>query len=154
MPRYLEMLPVCRRNAEADDASGTQSSTWRVILSRHTTPGAARVIAVFLSALSACVAWVTILCLFLGWHFSIWEEVLWQADLLWCNTGIGLVPAIGYLGWKIPMDMVLSLPAAFGGMFVLSKLRYRSVIEPQCRKCGYILRGLSKPRCPDCGEPI
>ena len=24
----------------------------------------------------------------------------------------------------------------------------------RCRKCRYILRGLSEPRCPECGEPI
>ncbi len=23
---------------------------------------------------------------------------------------------------------------------------------PRCRRCGYILRGLPKPRCPECGE--
>jgi len=23
-----------------------------------------------------------------------------------------------------------------------------------CRKCGYILRGISEPRCPECGERI
>jgi hypothetical protein len=26
--------------------------------------------------------------------------------------------------------------------------------ELHCRKCGYILRGISEPRCPECGEPI
>lgn len=26
--------------------------------------------------------------------------------------------------------------------------------ETRCRKCGYILRGLSEPRCPECGETI
>jgi hypothetical protein len=25
---------------------------------------------------------------------------------------------------------------------------------PRCRKCGYALVGLSKPRCPECGEPV
>jgi hypothetical protein len=24
----------------------------------------------------------------------------------------------------------------------------------RCRKCGYILRGISEPRCPECGEAI
>ena len=23
---------------------------------------------------------------------------------------------------------------------------------PRCRRCGYILRGLTEPRCPECGE--
>jgi hypothetical protein len=26
--------------------------------------------------------------------------------------------------------------------------------ETRCRKCGYNLRGISEPRCPECGEPI
>lgn len=26
--------------------------------------------------------------------------------------------------------------------------------ETRCRKCRYILKGLSAPRCPECGEPI
>lgn len=26
--------------------------------------------------------------------------------------------------------------------------------ELRCRQCGYILRGLSEPRCPECGERI
>ena len=26
--------------------------------------------------------------------------------------------------------------------------------ETQCRKCGYILRGISQPRCPECGHRI
>jgi hypothetical protein len=26
--------------------------------------------------------------------------------------------------------------------------------ETLCRKCGYILRGISEPRCPECGERI
>ncbi|UCC32256.1 MAG: hypothetical protein JSU86_08225 [Phycisphaerales bacterium] len=26
--------------------------------------------------------------------------------------------------------------------------------ETRCRKCKYILRGITDPRCPECGEPI
>ena len=26
--------------------------------------------------------------------------------------------------------------------------------ETHCRKCNYILRGLTEPRCPECGERI
>ena len=26
--------------------------------------------------------------------------------------------------------------------------------ETRCRKCGYILQGISEPRCPDCAERI
>ena len=27
-------------------------------------------------------------------------------------------------------------------------------LETRCRKCNYILRGLTEPRCPECGERI
>ena len=26
--------------------------------------------------------------------------------------------------------------------------------ETRCRRCGYILKGISEPRCPECGEKI
>src|SRR5438128_1143533 len=32
--------------------------------------------------------------------------------------------------------------------------RKRISRETRCRKCGYILRGLTQPRCPECGERI
>ena len=27
-------------------------------------------------------------------------------------------------------------------------------VETRCRKCAYILRGITEPRCPECGEGI
>ena len=39
----------------------------------------------------------------------------------------------------------------------LMTLRYgpkRPDGETRCRKCGYILRGITEPRCPECGEKI
>jgi hypothetical protein len=32
--------------------------------------------------------------------------------------------------------------------------RPRAQEQPSCRRCGYILKGLSEPRCPECGEHI
>lgn len=37
---------------------------------------------------------------------------------------------------------------------VLTRRLERSTRELHCRKCDYILRGLSEPRCPECGESI
>lgn len=39
----------------------------------------------------------------------------------------------------------------------LTRRYYRShphFDETRCRRCGYILRGISEPRCPECGERI
>lgn len=40
------------------------------------------------------------------------------------------------------------------GWVLITVMDARSVGEPRCRKCRYILNGLSEPRCPECGEPI
>jgi len=44
------------------------------------------------------------------------------------------IAVFGSLGWRFPVN--------------------RQSSETRCRKCGYILRGISEPRCPECGERI
>lgn len=36
----------------------------------------------------------------------------------------------------------------------LLRTRRKSIEETRCRKCQYILRGLTEPKCPECGEAI
>ena len=43
---------------------------------------------------------------------------------------------------------------ALVGWLVLALNERARLDETRCRKCGYILRGLSEPRCPECGERI
>jgi hypothetical protein len=40
--------------------------------------------------------------------------------------------------------------------YTLLQQRYGPIVdgETRCRKCGYILRGISEPRSPECGEVI
>lgn len=58
------------------------------------------------------------------------------------------------------MGIVAALPTvviAFTAFGVLTWfLRPRQLIDPEtrCRRCGYILRGITEPRCPECGERI
>lgn len=72
--------------------------------------------------------------------------------------------------WRVvdrPGDIsfVLGLLALFGvsslpilvaaGIFAALSCRPATPAhETRCRKCGYILRGISEPRCPECGERI
>jgi hypothetical protein len=54
--------------------------------------------------------------------------------------------------------LVATVPA-FLGIVIYAWLTQRygpRLIDPEtrCRKCQYILRGISEPRCPECGERI
>ena len=40
------------------------------------------------------------------------------------------------------------------GWSLIVYTQQRGDYETRCRKCKYILKGLSEPRCPECGEPI
>ena len=53
------------------------------------------------------------------------------------------------LGFKL-----LVTSAVFVILRQLMDARGRAGKETRCRKCGYILRGLTEPRCPECGERI
>jgi hypothetical protein len=55
---------------------------------------------------------------------------------------------------QVQMPMAETLSAAAGLGWVLVTLGARRDGETRCRQCRYILRGLSVPRCPECGEAI
>ena len=63
-----------------------------------------------------------------------------------------------YLDWRVPSAyMVLSgmiTVCACLGWVLVTRTTERRDGETRCRTCGYILRGLSEPRCPECGTPI
>jgi hypothetical protein len=61
--------------------------------------------------------------------------------------------------WKLCHAAVTSAPAAVIGVLAYAALTRcfgPTTLDPEsrCRRCGYILRGLSEPRCPECGEGI
>jgi hypothetical protein len=77
------------------------------------------------------------------------------AGLAWVAYGVlpvfNLVDA--YPDVQTPMAVSLTAAACFGwGLSWLE--RRRGDGETRCRRCGHILRGLSEPRCPECGERI
>jgi len=63
---------------------------------------------------------------------------------------------LGY--WHLAYALGTVLPASLLGVAVFAFLTRRHGPQPQvdpysrCRRCGYILHGLSRPRCPECGE--
>ena len=64
-------------------------------------------------------------------------------------------PSIAYRVTGAVMSSLLPLVVAVGVYAHLTK-RYgpRLYGETRCRKCGDILRGISEPRCSECGERI
>lgn len=61
--------------------------------------------------------------------------------------------------WHFAYTIGTILPAALIGVVVYLGLTRRfgsTPVDPhtRCRRCGYILNGLSRPQCPECGERI
>ncbi len=71
-----------------------------------------------------------------------WGWVLFQAWRTWS------VPTV-YIVFPIAVTA-----CACVGWMLLTIAYVRGDGETRCRKCNHILRGLSEPRCPECGEPI
>jgi hypothetical protein len=77
----------------------------------------------------------------------MWAVLAFVATLL--VPGLGDLPTGDYVGGAI---IILSLVA--GAVVLYRSLRFPSDDEPVCQRCGYSLRGLPEPRCPECGEPF
>lgn len=52
------------------------------------------------------------------------------------------------------MPVALLALVSYGLLGLVIRGRRSHVTETRCRACGYILRGISEPRCPECGERI
>jgi hypothetical protein len=59
----------------------------------------------------------------------------------------GGLPRVMMLTYALPILLYVALTRWLGPAAAKDN-------ETRCRKCGYILRGISEPRCPECGERI
>lgn len=76
-----------------------------------------------------------------AWHLPLPRSAAWIAFWDYLGIGVLLAPALA-------TSVVSALLVAKRTMPRLSGA------EPCCRRCGYMLRGLDAPRCPECGTPI
>ena len=84
-----------------------------------------------------------ILTLVLGFLAVVsWGHLFLQARATWT------VPS-GYIFVPIGLTVLASV-----GWVVTTVTFARRDDETRCRKCRYILRGLTEPRCPECGTEI
>jgi len=77
-----------------------------------------------------------------------------MALVLWYPNG---PPQLFWLRSVFCICMLLALPGSVLGIAAYAMLTYqarKSDSETHCRKCQYILKGITEPRCPECGERI
>jgi len=99
----------------------------------------ARIIASAAAGIAASLTLGAVLAYLYGWldHYGVYEP--------WYQL---LIDVCFY-------DLPLTLLAILVGIFTYKLiLRPVATTETRCRACGYILKGLSRPECPECGEGI
>lgn len=89
----------------------------------------------------------TVVTIALALAASVWWFLSSVAPIYWPNAVI-VYPEI-----QIPFGFTLTAMAGLGWVLLALEARRRDS-ETRCRRCQYILRGLSEPRCPECGERI
>ena len=76
---------------------------------------------------------------------------IWESSRQW-----GFPPVLG--AWQHGLFQLMysaGLITAGVGFVIASTRECRGTAqELRCLKCGYILKGLSQPRCPECGQAI
>lgn len=84
----------------------------------------------------------------------LWAQGWWNAARLTFFGGVWQSTSEwSHIAYPRAMATVLTGCACLG--WVLMNLSESlSWGEPRCRKCRYILHGVSEPRCPECGTPI
>ncbi len=82
--------------------------------------------------------------------FQVVMMTLWDTLLGGQLRNEGSLTAAMILVWALPTLLVTL--AAFGLLTHFAGTPTGH--ETRCRKCNYILRGITEPRCPECGEQI
>lgn len=95
-------------------------------------------------------------CLYAGVAIVYFNYHEFATDLItrWLGAQMGKVWQTGVavsIAWFLPVLLL-----AFGVYGLLTRFFAPLSLdrETRCRKCGYILRGISEPRCSECGERI
>ncbi len=87
-----------------------------------------------------------------GTHKSLFNAVLQLEARLFDGSKTNLDEQVGWaVAWVLPYCVLL---LAVFGLLTLCFARDRRRGETFCRNCGDILRCISEPRCPECGERI
>jgi len=116
----------------------------------------------FCRAVIAAIAVLSgVLWLIVSGYGSTCNGYLWRLDISLWNFAFWLLGKLGVrMSWQHPLVVSFVMIPKFVSVLVvyliLSRLlpRARRESETRCRKCGYILRGITEPRCSECGEKM
>jgi len=88
--------------------------------------------------------------LMLVW-FGVWIVTNFKATYygIWLSTAGTIAMLVGVV-WEAAIRSILPWRSALWGL-VRCKLEMREMDQPYCRRCGYLLIGLTSRRCPECG---
>ena len=100
-------------------------------------------------AVAAGAALIALVMQFLWYQLMgvVQEVAAWVLPRIVPDTGYSLIVDLVAL-------FIVAIPGVALGIALYAKLRGPGDGETRCRKCGYILRGLTNPRCPECGQTI
>jgi len=80
----------------------------------------------------------------------VWLQGWWNGAR---PSGTWFSSEISHVSYPRAWATMLSIAACVGWVLI-TLMEAFSIGELRCRKCRYILKGLSEPRCPECGTPI
>jgi hypothetical protein len=97
---------------------------------------------------------------------KIYDRVLLKAACAGVTTALVLWTVLAFLARLVVPQLIESSASDYvggaivivsllgGGVATYRFLRFPKRDESVCQRCGYSLRGLPQPRCPECGEPF
>ena len=133
----LTRLTDCQRTRDVKPYnSGMWARTWRVAVKAG--------IAAVVTAVVSTMAWgLGVFDLLIELGESVFGVHFGDKNTLrgWLSFGLMF----------LPFYLLSAVVYAVCGVMIKPR---RDTTETRCRKCGYILKGLSRPECPECGEGI
>jgi len=89
-------------------------------------------------------------------RWTILGDILWRVEsaILWQGSPQAQRPwcfLISAMLYGAPPAVIALAVFGLSGHLASRRMNQK---ETRCRRCGYILRGITEPRCPECGEKI
>lgn len=97
--------------------------------------------------------WRALIAFGAGWgvHFLAQFAILFVVRTRSIQAAVPFVQVITIAGFSLCLVVSLTV---YGVLTRRTDARRIYARETCCRQCGYVLRGISEPRCPECGERI